>query len=353
MKLIVFLAVLGFLFVLPSTGLAALIYWTSRFDQSIKVSDTSTLNTSTILADPLLDPWGIAVDQSSNRIYFTDGKDAGDSNSSVKTIGTNGTGLSSLTTSNSAVRQIELDLAGGKMYWAAEGGFNGSDGDTIYRASLDGSNKESLVTGLWNPRGMTIDVAAGKIYFDTFVAATSTRTIMSSNLDGSNQLAVLTGQSSAIWGMDLDLVNHKLYWGTSDTRVVSRANLDGTGLETVLSGLNFDVLDVKIDPLAGYLYAAGDSFAGVPGGAIVRANLDGSNQTTLFSGVNATNIFIADSAAAVPEPSSLLLAGLGGFLMFARRRHLIKCADVASPVGQAAPDSCESALTRSTESGTA
>ena len=316
--------ILGFILTFPHTGTAEQIYWTSRFDQSIKVSDTTTHSTSTILNTASLDPWGIAIDRASNRIYFTDGKDAGDSNSAVRTVGIDGSSLSTLTSSNSAVRQIELDSAGGKIYWAAEGGFDGRDGDAIYRANLDGSNKQILASDLWNPRAMAIDAAAGKIYFDTFDPETSTRSILSANLDGSNLHTVVAGLSSAIWGMDLDSVNHKLYWGTSDTREIQRANLDGTGIQTVLSDLDFNVLDVKIDSIAGYLYAAGDNHNGEPGGSIIRANLDGSNEMTLFSHVNATNIFLGQSQPVVPEPSSFILINLGGLLIIACRKRLTK-----------------------------
>jgi hypothetical protein len=132
---------------------------------------------------------------------------------------------------------------------------------------------------------------------------------MKSSLDGSNPSNVLTTTSTGVWGMDVDPVHGRLYWGTSDTHVVMSSNIDGTDVRTVLSGLPFDVLDVKIDSVHGYLYAAGDNNHGAPGGAIVRANLDGTAMVALFSGVAATNFVV--SFTPVPEPSSAALAGLG------------------------------------------
>jgi hypothetical protein len=311
-------------FVMAGDAHAALVYWTSRFDQSVSVGDTDTLGISTIFTTGTLDPWGIALDVSNEHIYFTDGKDFNDSNSAVRRVDTDGTNFVTLSSSNSAVRQIELDLTGGKMYWSAEAGLSGGDGDAIYRANLDGTGRQTLASSLWNPRAMSLDLDAGKVYYDTFVLATFTRSILRSNLDGTSVETVLTGESSAIWGMDIDPVNNKLYWGTADSRLVRRSNLDGTGVETILSGLSFDVLDVKVDPLAGYVYVAGDNLAGNPGGAILRANLDGSNVATLFSGVKATNIFVVNNSTAVPEPSSLALLCFGtmtGLVGHLRRRR--------------------------------
>ena len=42
---------------------------------------------------------------------------------------------------------LALDVAGGQIYWTA-GDPEGETGRVIYRASLDGSNVEALITGL-------------------------------------------------------------------------------------------------------------------------------------------------------------------------------------------------------------
>ena len=84
---------------------------------------------------------------------------------------------------------IALDVAGGKMYWAADSGEQGRDTGKIQRSNLDGSGVEDLVTtGFWDPRGIALDVAGGKMYWTH-----SRAKIQRSNLDGSGVENLITG----------------------------------------------------------------------------------------------------------------------------------------------------------------
>ena len=58
---------------------------------------------------------------------------------------------------------IALDVAGGKMYWT---GHRPLSLDTIHRANLDGSQIETLVSGLGLPNGLALDMAGGKMYWN-------------------------------------------------------------------------------------------------------------------------------------------------------------------------------------------
>ena len=69
------------------------------------------------------------------------------------------------------------------MYWTS------LEEGVIYRASLDGSNVEALITGLNEPLGLALDVAGGQIYWTSLEEGV----IYRASLDGSNIESLVTG----------------------------------------------------------------------------------------------------------------------------------------------------------------
>ena len=116
---------------------------------------------------------------------------------------------------------------GGKIYWTTLVETSGK----IQRANLDGSNIESLVTGLDYPRGLPLDVAGGKIYWTE-----DGRMIRRANLDGSNSESLVTGLDSPS-GLGLDMSGGKIYWVGGWAGMIRRANLDGSNIESLVTGL--------------------------------------------------------------------------------------------------------------------
>lgn len=91
---------------------------------------------------------------------------------------------------------IALDLAGGKMYWAA------SATHKIQRANLNGANVEDLVTSLGGfPSGIALDLAGGKMYW----TVTATGQIQRANLDGTNVEDLITSGVLDPFGIALSL----------------------------------------------------------------------------------------------------------------------------------------------------
>lgn len=300
------------------------IYFTSRLN-GVLVGDTDTGAVTTLLSGPAIQPWGIALDSGAGHLYFTNGHDPSQTAiASILRMNLDGSGLVTLTSSISAVRQIELDLLNSRMYWSAEGTADGG-ADSIYVANLDGTGATTFVSGLWNPRGMALDLVDGKVYWDTFDITNHTRRIQRANLNGTGVETIITGETHGVWGLEIDPVNRLLYWGDAPGRRVRRANLDGTGITDVITGLSWDPLDIKVDPYAGLLYVAGDN---PNGGGMMRSNLDGTNQQFLFTGYIPTNIALAitpnPAVTPVPEPSSiaLLISGATALLGYRVRRRL-------------------------------
>ena len=166
---------------------------------------------------------------------------------------------------------LASDVAGGQIYWTAP------EQGVIYRAALDGSNVEPLVTGLEEPGGLALDVAGGQMYWtDGFE-----HIIYRANLDGSNVEPLVSDQES-VGGLALDVVGGRIYWTAFDweTFGIYRADLDGYAVTLVVPGTPETGVptDLALDVAGGQMYWT-TAVEGIFG--IYRAALDGSNVETL------------------------------------------------------------------------
>jgi hypothetical protein len=101
-----------------------------------------------------------------------------------------------------------------------------------------------------------------------------------------------------------------MYW-TDVQGGIRRSNLNGTGLETLVAG-TFGDIGIALDLEAGKVFWTNFNL-----GLIRRANLDGTGQETLVSGLSfPVGIALQISGTAVPEPSALMLFGLGALVLF-------------------------------------
>jgi low density lipoprotein receptor-related protein 5/6 len=73
------------------------------------------------------------------------------------------------------------------MYWSEW------NSNSIRRANLDGTNVETLITGLNRPCDIALDLAVGKFYFANSLAGD----IRSANLDGTGMVILVSGLSDA------------------------------------------------------------------------------------------------------------------------------------------------------------
>ena len=129
---------------------------------------------------------------------------------------------------------VTVDSLNGKLIWSTA--ISGPDGN-IMRSNLDGSDVETVVTGVGKPADIAIDVAGGKIYWTDYVVDAVRR----ASLDGTDvqDLFVADGNFSP-GGIALDLVDGKVYWGQEETVInamnIMRMNLDGSKPEIVAEG---------------------------------------------------------------------------------------------------------------------
>ena len=152
-----------------------------------------------------------------------------------------------------------------KIYW--------TNGDKIQRAGPDGSNVEDLVT-FGSPRSLALDVLEGKVYWSD----QDTRWIWRANLDGSGSEAVVTSRLIRPVAIALDLGRGQIYWTDSGSNKVQRANLDGSRVETLVSVGLHSPEGLALDVDRGKVY-----WSDYGTNKIQRANLNGSHVEDLVT----------------------------------------------------------------------
>jgi len=227
-----------------------------------------------VLTSSLLALSGISLAQG-GQLYFSDIFNPDFETGHINRVNSDGTGLTELVNTGGGIRGLDIDLAGGKMYWADVNNL------VIRRANLDGSGQEDLITLSGGkepdfPSALALHLPSGKIYWGDQTRGTMNR----ANLDGSNPEALFSTPFHR--GLAIDSVNGKMYWSTSISQFkgeVWRANLDGSGSEVVLSSLDSQYKPAKLalDIVGGKIYWT-DYVVDI----VRRANLDGTGTETLY-----------------------------------------------------------------------
>ena len=196
-----------------------------------------------------------------------------------------------------------------QMYW------RDSAAGTIYRASLDGSNVEVLLTGLEGPGVLALDVAGGQMYWTDW-GETGVGTIYRASLDGSNVEAFLAGVAGETipFFLALDVAGRQMYWttfGEAGAGIIYRASLDGSNVEALLTGLE-QPGGLALDVAGGQMY-----WTDWGAGTIYRASLDGSNVEVLLTGLEEPSVLALDVAGGQmywtdPEEGIIYRASLDG-----------------------------------------
>lgn len=209
----------------------------------------------------LYKPYGIAVDEKTEKVYVTDTDgfiyryDFDGSNAEVILDEAQVPELGS---------PYGILVIEDKIYWAKEA--------AIFMANLDGSDPQPLAEFSGAPEfplGMAYDSTTQKIYFvnDKYDFSGGVYTI---NLDGSGLQEIIPGVDAG--AVTLDITNGKLYY-VDWVGGVFMANLDGSNVTNInpVMDQNFS-WGITVDPEDGFLYVADKGHD-----IIIRSGLDGTN----------------------------------------------------------------------------
>ena len=179
----------------------------------------------------------------------------------------------------------------GQIYWIQFFGVQKG----IWRANLDGTNRQFLLGIEGQGRSIKVDGVGRKIYWteQMFLGAVWVGGIRRANLDGSDVETLLQGRYK--WRLALDIAGGKMYWTESinpgnipGADGIRRANFDGSDIETIIDdGTNMESLvdgwnsDLVLDVVNRKLYWV--NYSDVPKAhQIMRANFDGSDIETII-----------------------------------------------------------------------
>ena len=173
-----------------------------------------------------------------------------------------------------------------QMYWfqlklvetPGIGVHSASWGHGLYRANLDGSNKQHVLeVGIHYTSDSAIDGIGGKIYWTNGESRSPGPGLFRVNLDGSN-IEVVARSNDSIRRFELDTVGRKIYWIGS--KAIRRSNLDGSNVESIyVHGRADPSGGLAVDGGSGKLYWIGSPFIESQEWktGFYRSNLDGSN----------------------------------------------------------------------------
>lgn len=185
----------------------------------------------TEIASGMYEPYGIAVDEINNKVYWVDEAD-GDDIGHIYRANLDGSNLEMILEMEGAqFRAIALDPENSKMY------FQEVYNENIHVANLDGSNESVLIAGAWG-YALAVDTKNNKLYYE------DARIIKRADLNGLNIQVVdnsantPTTTQTRCYGMVIDTEEDKIYWSGRDSNSIIKANLDGSGKEILKSGLS-------------------------------------------------------------------------------------------------------------------
>jgi len=178
-------------------------------------------------------PQGIAVDAKRDALYFTG---LGYLNAQVNTLFSDFESDSVVVDSQSVLRGIAIDTVNNQIYWTAT---NLITGPKILRANLDDLSPIVLIDfgpGSNNtPRSIDLDIAGGKMYWTNFGEGKIQRADLSVEAVPEDILLGLNGPS----GLAVDADSGRVFWTEMNGHQIKSADLNGENETLIVSDLSY------------------------------------------------------------------------------------------------------------------
>ena len=240
-------------------------------------------------------PDGIVVDTASKKIYWTNMGTVSANDGTIERSDLDGGNLTMIVPKAGTwtPKQLKLDAKHGKLYWSDR------EGMRIMRASLDGSNIETLVETAQGDAarkdaanwcvGIALDVEGGMVYWTQKGSAGNGR-IFRANLEipagetplHRTDIELLFDALPEPIDMDLDLAHRTMYWSDRGDppqgNNISRASMDAPRKQQILAGGLKEGIGIALDVKGGRMYYTD------LGGNVYSTRLDGSDSKTLLTG---------------------------------------------------------------------
>ena len=247
------------------------IYWLDRHPKSPPVLSCANLDGSereTVIVwdnPPLIfiSPRAIAIDSNEQKIYFIRG-------GAIQRADTDGSNVEIVLDGLEKVDldvNLAVDTNGRQLYWTD------SKAGTLYRATLDGGNVETIVQQA-KIGAVALHSAGEKLYW---VDKIQGLTVHCANLDGSRRVIVLDVPLRNYLGIDIDEYGGKIYWTGSNGSLfggipeINRGNSDGSAIELLVETGLSKPTSIAVDGRGEKIYWVNSG-----NNKILRANLNGS-----------------------------------------------------------------------------
>ena len=261
------------------------IYWAdlsvSTIQRHISKTDLDGSGITIILQTLQLSPVRIAIDVPQDKIYIND-----TTNDKIIRSSLTGSGVETFVANPPAIIDafgLIVDPSGNKIYWSE----TASRTKTIKSADLNGSGIQTLyATHGVNFDGLAIADNIQKLYW---VDAGQDK-IFRSNLDGTNIELIINNNLSASTRCAIDASGERLYWTDQGFSAIKCSQLDGTLVSGVHLGLSIP-FGITID---------GNQIYWVEQGVVDKvrkSDLDGSNGQDLATGLSIPRDIFVDAVS--------------------------------------------------------
>ena len=251
-----------------------------------------------------IDPDSVVIDQKRNQVFWTHHDDT------IMRAELDGSNSSVLYDPFAAPYGLAIDVSGEKLYWTSKGG-----NPRVMRANLDGTDVETVVSGPCTNnrcRGLAFDPVNKRVYWaegleggKIMSAGTTAEDIAA--FDNAQQVYVMEGRAS---GLAVDAPNSMLYWtetGAESTHNAVRSSfLDGSSVNTIFDGSDglIEPGHIEVDPLGQQLY-----FTDRSAGRLYRSATTGGELTLLLEGLKEPRGIALNNRVACSASDAFIVCG--------------------------------------------